>query len=137
MEVNPLITTEYHLQTNEQVKRFNATIVSRLCHHVAEQQQNLDSYAVSLTYAYNTQVNRTTKLPPFRFVVCRQPPAPATRTVSPMPPDVEQVDSAIALLSRLIRRAVELKRMADKNLRQAQRRYKWDRDKKDRVGQAF
>lgn len=40
LRVRPSTTTEYHSQANGQVGRFNATIVPRLRHYVAEHQQD-------------------------------------------------------------------------------------------------
>lgn len=77
------------------------------------------------TYAYNTLVHRKTKLSSFSLVLTLQPHGPATPSTRPMPLDVEHVNLAMALLTRLICLAAELKRMADTNLRQAQRGYKW------------
>lgn len=54
-----------------------------------------------------------------------------------MPSDVDQIDTPIKMRTRLIRREVELRRIANKNLQQAERRYKWEHDKKGQFEPTF
>ena len=68
------LTAFYHPQTNGKAERFNKTILSRLRHYISEHQQDWDEYLQPLTYAYNSQVHRTTETTPFDLVVTRPPP---------------------------------------------------------------
>lgn len=51
-------TTENCLKTDRKVKRHNATSVSRLRNYTEKHQQDWDSYALPLTYAYKALVHR-------------------------------------------------------------------------------
>lgn len=97
--------SRWYLQstTSRKVEHFNATIVLVLLHYVAAHQQDWDSYVVSPTYAYNTQLNCAVKLPPFVLVLSRQLPSPTTPTASPMPSYVKYAHSTTALRIRFIR----------------------------------
>lgn len=83
--VKKVLTTEYHQQVNGKIEQFNATMVSRVCHHVVEHQEDWDTFMFPLTYACNVRVYRTIKLPPFRLKFIRLPPGPANRA-GLMPP---------------------------------------------------
>lgn len=71
--VKNLFTTTYHPQCNGQVERFNRTMLAALRHYVADHPKEWDLFTDALTYAYNTQVHRTTKLAPFELVISRAP----------------------------------------------------------------
>lgn len=129
LRVEPLTNANYHPQTSWEVRKFNARSISRLCHYTTEHQQDWESYIVLPTYADNTQVHRNTKLPPFNIVLTQNPSGSLTLKTSSMPLDIEHIDSTMALQINLIRRAAELKRIADNNSREARRKRKWDREK--------
>ena len=74
--VSHLRTTAYHPQTNGQAERYNRTLVTRLIHYVSEHQNDWDQFVQPLTYAYNTQVHRTTGFAPFELTLARAPKAP-------------------------------------------------------------
>lgn len=61
LRMTSLMPTEYHLQTDGQVERYNKTIFSWLRLYVIEDQQEWDSYVVPLTCSYKVHVNRSTK----------------------------------------------------------------------------
>ena len=71
--VRHYLTTAYHPQTNGQTERFNRTLVARLRHYVEEHQRDWDDYVQPLTFAYNTQVHRSTETTPFDLVLTRAP----------------------------------------------------------------
>lgn len=73
-----LTTTAYHPQTNGQVERYNKTIVTRLRHYVAKNQRDWDIFVQPLTYAYRSQVHRSTNTTPFSLVLSGQPLGPAS-----------------------------------------------------------
>lgn len=137
LNVKPIATTEYHAQIIEHLERLNATISSQLFHYAARHQQAWDSYVAALEYLYNLQVRRAAKLLLFSFVLSQQLPVPAALTASPMSPDIKHVNSPVALESRLIRQASELKQIAGVSFRQAQRCYKLDQDKTIRFEPTF
>ena len=72
--ITNLYTSAYHPQTNGQVERWNRTIASMLRNYVKEHQDDWDVYVGPLTYAYNSQVHRTTRTKPFELVLSRPPP---------------------------------------------------------------
>ena len=72
--VKNVFTTTYHPQCNEQVERFNRTIINALRHYVADQPKDWDLFTDALTFAYNTQVHSSTGVSPFELVLSRRPP---------------------------------------------------------------
>ena len=80
--IENLFTTTYHPQCNGQVERFNRTILAGLRHFIGDHPKEWDMYSDSLTYAYNTQVHRSTNCSPFELVLSRAPPPLA---IAPMP----------------------------------------------------
>ena len=69
-------TSTYHPQVNRQTERYNSTLISRLRHYVTENQRDCDAFVYLLTYAYNTQVHRSTMHTPFELVCLRRPNCP-------------------------------------------------------------
>ena len=69
-----IFTSTSNPQTNEQVKRYNRTILVMLRNYVNEHQDDWDRYAKALTYAYNNHVHRSTGTTPFSLVLSRPPP---------------------------------------------------------------
>lgn len=68
--------TAYHPQTNEHVERCNRTIPIRLRHCIAGHQQNWDFFVQPLTYAYNTELHRSTNTSMYRLVLIPLPTGP-------------------------------------------------------------
>lgn len=66
--VKQLTTTAYHPQTNGQTELYKKVIVSRLRHYIDENQSDWDKYVQPLTYAYNTQTHRSTKVTPLSLL---------------------------------------------------------------------
>lgn len=60
-----LMNPAHHLQTNGKAERYNKTIVTRLCHYVAESQRNWELFVQLLSYAYDTQADHTIGMTPF------------------------------------------------------------------------
>ena len=71
--IRNLFSTAYHPQANGQVERFNRTLLSGLRQYVAEHQKDWPQYVGPLTYAYNTQVHRSTGCKAFELVLPRVP----------------------------------------------------------------
>ena len=72
--IHKVFTAEYHPQTNGQAERFNRTIVAAIRNYVSDSQRDWDEWLEPLTYAYNTQVHRSTGTTPFDLVLSRHPP---------------------------------------------------------------
>ena len=72
--IHKVFTAEYHPQTNGQAERFNRTIVAAIRNYVSDSQRDWDEWLGPLTYAYNTQVHRSTGTTPFDLVLSRHPP---------------------------------------------------------------
>lgn len=89
-----------------------------------------------LAYACKVQVQRTTKLPPFRLAITRLPLGPTALALLVLP-DVSEIDAPIANRQRLIHRAALLNKMADSNSKKVQAGYKKDYVKSVRFEQRF
>ena len=72
--IHKAFTTEYHPQANGQAERFNRTIVAAIRNYVSDTQRDWDEWLGPLTFAYNTQVHRSTGTTPFDLVLSRHPP---------------------------------------------------------------
>ncbi|CDF40922.1 unnamed protein product [Chondrus crispus] len=132
--VRHYLTTAYHPQTNGQTERFNRTLVQRLRHYVAEHQRDWDEYIQPLTFAYNTQVHRSTETTPFDLVLTRPPSGLALPGTVPQDAVSNTEDPRTPVqykraTLRKLRDALERTRV---KLTAAQRRYKADFDKKVR-----
>lgn len=79
-DVKNLVTTTYHPQINVPVKRFNCAFLASLRAYVADHPLTWELYTDALTYAFNTQVHRTTRLMPFELVCSRSPPPVAMQS---------------------------------------------------------
>ncbi|CDF32470.1 unnamed protein product [Chondrus crispus] len=71
--IRNVFTTTYHPQANGQVERFNRTLTSALRKYVGEHPKDWDLFSDAVTFAYNTQVHRTTNIAPFELVLARAP----------------------------------------------------------------
>lgn len=129
LRVTHLTTMVYHPQTNGQAKLFNKTMLSRHSHYISEHRKNCDTLVLPLTYAYNTQVHRSTKQTRFSIVPSRQSPGPiliesgrahATDGYVGMSPQLLRTRSKACILTS---RAI-----ADVGMASTQQRYKLDYD---------
>ena len=126
--VKHLTTTTYHPQANGQVERYNRTLVARLRHYVAENQRDWDEFVQPLTYAYNTQVHRSTGRSPFDLVLAQAPANPSlpTDTALPtLPANATRQQVELSLLRRLANTIAQ----ARSNLKTAAARYKYYHDR--------
>jgi hypothetical protein len=85
MGVRQVFTSTYHPQTNGQVERFNRTVLEKLTHYVAAEQDDWDTSVRSIVYGYNCQVHASTGFSPFELVLSRPPTVPIleARPVNP------------------------------------------------------
>ena len=83
-------TSTNHPQTNGQVERLNRTLVARLRHYEVDHQRNWHLFIQPLTYAYNTQVHKSTKQVPFGLALLHLPvgPLPTVR--------IEKTENAVS-----------------------------------------
>ena len=119
--IRNLYTTTFHPQTNGQVERFNRTILAALRKYVREERKTWDLFSHAVTYAYNTQTHASTGYPQFELVLSRAP----TSLVIGNPATIALNEDTVKTVKELF--AVRLRKMmyrADKNLREAQLRYK-------------
>lgn len=59
LDVEHSTTALYYHQTNEQIERYNLTLVFQLRQYVAKNQQDWDKYVHRLACAYNMQVHKS------------------------------------------------------------------------------
>ena len=69
-----MTTTSCHPQTNGQTERYDQTLATRLRIYTDRNNSDWDKMIQPLTYAYNSQVHRTTNQTPFSLVLTRPPP---------------------------------------------------------------
>ena len=118
--IRNVFTTTYHPQANGQGERFNRTLTSTLRKYVGEHPNDWDVFSDAVTYAYNTQVHRTTNIAPFELVLARAPRSLALQAE----PTLEEFSSSRAYYLKWQSWLESLMRSADKSLRKEQGRYK-------------
>ena len=120
-----LTTTAYHPQTNGQAERFNRTLCQRLRLFVSEHQTDWHSFVQPLTYAYNSQVTRSTGYTPFTLALTRPPPPPAYHSPrSSTAPGVDTLRDRISTMTNNAARALHkrqqrYKRTYDRSARES------------------
>ena len=118
--IRNVFTTTYHPQSNGQVERFNRTLTSALRKYVGQHPKDWALFSDAVTFAYNTQVHRTTNIAPFELVLARE-----LRSIAlPAQPHLEQFGSSRAYYLKWQSWLESLMRIADKSLRKEQARYK-------------
>lgn len=71
---NKPTTSEYHSQSNGQVKRFNCNIITRPRRYVADHHTDWDTFILPSTHSCNFHVYRPTKVLPFSYALLQTPP---------------------------------------------------------------
>ena len=71
--VGHYLTTPYHPQSDEQMERFNRTLLQRLRHYGEQRQRDWDIYVQTLTFTYKTQIHRSTETTPLDLVLTSPP----------------------------------------------------------------
>lgn len=69
--VKHFITTAYHPPTNGQTESYNKKILTHSRHYVAKYKNDWDTFVHLLTFAYHTQVHRSTYQIPYDLVLRR------------------------------------------------------------------
>lgn len=75
--------TPYHPPKNEQVERYNNTIVRQVRHYVRDHVKTWDQYISVLTTAYNSQVHESTREALFSVVIPHRMRGVALQTTIP------------------------------------------------------
>ena len=128
------LTTAYHPQSNGQTERFNRTPLQRLRHYVEEPQRDWDDYGQPLTFAYNTQVHRSTETTPFDLVLTRPPSGLIIPVTVPQDAGIHREDprTLVQYKRASLRKLRDALNRAQTKLTASQKRYKEDFDKKVR-----
>ena len=129
-----IFNTTYHPQSNGQTERFNRTLVQRLRHYLEEHQRDWDDYVQPLTFAYNTQVHRSTETTPFDLLLTRPPSGPILPGTVPQDAGTHREDprTLVQYKSATLRKLRDALDRAQTKLTASQKRYKDDFDKKVR-----
>ena len=141
--VRHYLTTAYHPQSNGRTERFNRTLTQRLRNYVEEHQRVWDDYVQPLTFAYDTQVHRSTETTPFDLVLTRPPSGFILPSTVPQDAGTHREDRRTPVQYRraTLRKLINALARARTKLTASQKRYKDDFDKKVRfrplVGQAI
>jgi hypothetical protein len=124
-----IFATSYHLHINDQVERFNRTIINSLRGYVERRQNDWDEYTSAITFGYNCRVHSSLNLAPFELILSRSPP-----TMSVGPSEAEFQDKPASAKLRFITRVKELVPLAQMRLAEAQAQYKrkFDRSIKEK-----
>ena len=72
LKIDKLRCTSYHPKAAGEVERFNKTLKSMLSCYVNENHSDWDLFLQQVTFAYNTAVQESTRLSPFRIVYGRE-----------------------------------------------------------------
>ena len=126
MGTDNVFTSTYHPQTNGQVERFNRTLLAALRHYVLDHPRDWDEFTPVLTYAYNSQIHRTTGFAPFELTLARPPPHLALQ----VRPDLSAVANRASAYQRWRLRLQALLKTASASSDAARARYKRDFDRR-------
>ena len=102
------------------MERFSRTILSALRKYIGDHPKDWGLFSDAVTYAYNTQVHRTTNIAPFELVLARAPRSIALQAR----PQLEQFGSPIAYYLKWQSGLKSLMKTANRSLRKEQARYK-------------
>ena len=132
--VRHYLTTAYHPQSNGQTERFNRMLVQRLRNYVEEHQRDWDDYVQPLTFAYNTQVHRSTETTPFDLVLTRPPSGLMLSGTVPQDAGTHREDpwTPVQYKRATLRKVRDALDRAQTKLIASQKRYKDDFNKKVR-----
>jgi len=116
--------TTYHPQTNDEVERYNRTIVGQMQTYVKDHQDRWNELLSMLTLAYNSRPQQSTGVAPLEFVT---PVRVRSLSVEQMvgSPTPEETDGSPPAIREVIRaRLRDLIHTVRRSLALAQRRYK-------------
>jgi len=128
LKVKHVATTAYHPQTNGQTERYNQTLATRLRIFTDSNNKDWDRLIQPFTYAYNTQVHRTTGETPFSHVLTRPPPNVVAPPADTMPTSEPLTPEEAKL--KVMERTKALVTQAAKTTEERQKKYKAYHDKR-------
>jgi hypothetical protein len=129
-EVQHLLSTPYHPQTNGLTERFNRTLCESLA-KLTEGQEDWDTLISPVLFAYRTAKQSSTRMTPFYLVYGRNPTIP--------PVEMEEIisNNILSRLYTLIEDLPQERESAKRNISKAQRRQKEYHDRKRTLAQPF
>nr|CAG8612716.1 8966_t:CDS:1 [Entrophospora candida] len=128
MEINHVLTTSYHPQTNGLTERFNKTLCETIAKFVIQHKGEWDQYISSALLAYRTKTQKSTKFTPFFLVYGRQAQTPLTQKFGMEDNDLEyDLEDHVDLITE---RLHHVQGIAKENINKAQEDQKARYDKK-------
>src|SRR4051812_42873164 len=122
-EIQHLLSTPYHPQTNGLVERFNRTLCESLA-KITEGQEDWDKHIAPVLFAYRTSKQSSTRMTPFYLVYGRNPQLPTMNT------DETIQGNILTRLFTLIEELPQERETAKKNIQKSQEKQKQRHDKK-------
>ena len=127
MGIKKVNTTAYHQQSDGLVERFNRTLLDMLSKAVKAGGKDWDVHLPYLLFAYRSTVQPSTEESPFFLLYGRDPQLPTDMALSP--PIVRQTIDVDDYKSRMLVDMLNAWKLAQENVRKAQRKQKRQHDK--------
>ena len=130
--VNHRLSTAYHPQTNGLVERFNRTLCEILAKYTNEYKEEWDVLLPSALFAYRTMRQNTTRYEPFYLTYGREAILPIELVIPSQPeaPIQDFEEMYFDRLYQIIGPMEESRRMAQENIRKAQKRQAQQHDRR-------
>lgn len=123
-EVEHLMSTPYHPQTNGLVERFNRTLIESLARLTQQHVNNWDKYIAPALFSYRTSRHSTTRLTPFLLVYGREAKLPTDST------EIEEEATLVQHVERQIDKLPIIRSKARKQIDNEQQKQKDRHDRK-------
>jgi Integrase zinc binding domain/Integrase core domain len=129
-EIQHLLSTPYHPQTNGLVERFNRTLCESLA-KITEGKEDWDTHISSVLFAYRTSKQASTKMTPFYLVYGRHPQLPI------MEPEEIIEGNILDRIFQLVEDLPIKREEAKKNINKEQKKQKTRHDRKVDLSRKF